>query len=174
MYRYRRLGVKNSTVVVAAVLTGLTAAKVYPTAHTADAAVHSAAARLTAGHAAQGGTPSSNEALGKQLAADGYGWTAANGQWYCLYRLWMQESGWSNTADTRVTGAGGDHPGSPVWAYGIAQARPAWKYPLAGRSPDIGGWSDPPTQIRWGLRYIDVVYGSPCAAWGHEVTHRWY
>jgi hypothetical protein len=30
------------------------------------------------------------------------------------------------------------------------------------------------TQIRWGLGYIKSVYGSPCAAWGHEQVHGWY
>jgi hypothetical protein len=113
-------------------------------------------------------------ACGKQMAAAYYGWTAASGQWSCLYLLWRQESGWNNTADTRVTGAGGDHPGSPVWAYGIAQARPETKYPKAGQSPDLGGWSDPATQIGWGLGYIDTVYRSPCNAWSHEETHGWY
>jgi hypothetical protein len=30
------------------------------------------------------------------------------------------------------------------------------------------------TQIRWGLRYINDTYGSPCAAWSHEQATGWY
>jgi hypothetical protein len=30
------------------------------------------------------------------------------------------------------------------------------------------------TQIRWGLRYIKGRYGSPHAAWEHELAAGWY
>lgn len=102
-----------------------------------------------------------------------YGWNP-NTEWQSLVNLWNQESGWSNTADTRKTGAGGDSPGSTVFAYGIAQARPATKYPLAGRPPDLGGSSDYKTQIRWGLNYIRGRYGDPNTAWAHEQSNNWY
>lgn len=102
-----------------------------------------------------------------------YGWNS-NAEWQDLVSLWNKESGWSNTADTRQTGAGGDGPGSTVFAYGIAQARPATKYPLAGRPPDLGGTSDYKTQIRWGMNYIKSRYGNPSAAWAHEVANNWY
>jgi hypothetical protein len=40
------------------------------------------------------------------------------------------------------------------------------------RGPD---WqTNPATQIRWGLGYIQSVYGSPCAAWSHEQADGWY
>lgn len=107
-----------------------------------------------------------------QLLLAHYGW--GPDQMTPLISLWDKESGWSNTADTRQTGAGGDHPGSPVFAYGIAQARPATKYPKAGQPPDLGGSADPETQIRWGLSYIKSRYGSPAAAWQHEVANNWY
>jgi hypothetical protein len=29
-------------------------------------------------------------------------------------------------------------------------------------------------QIRWGLNYIAGRYGSPAAAWGHELSAGWY
>jgi hypothetical protein len=113
-----------------------------------------------------------NAALGASIAA-GYGWGSGS-QWTCLDNLWTRESGWSNTADTRVTHAGGDGPGSPVFAYGIAQARPAGKYPQAGQPPDLGGQASPSAQIKWGLSYISQDYGTPCDAWGHETSAGWY
>jgi hypothetical protein len=30
------------------------------------------------------------------------------------------------------------------------------------------------TQIKWGLAYIKSVYGSPSAAWLHEMAFNWY
>ena len=51
-----------------------------------------------------------------------------------------------------------------VDAAGIPQALPGSKMAIAG--PD---WqSDAATQIRWGLGYIQALYGSPCGAWAHE------
>ena len=34
--------------------------------------------------------------------------------------------------------------------------------------------TNPATQIRWGLSYIQASYGSPCAAWAHSVATNWY
>jgi hypothetical protein len=113
---------------------------------------------------------SGNVALGQRLAG-GYGWGAGS-QWNCLYALWQRESGWSNTADTRVTGL--DPPGAAVFAYGIAQARPATKMPLPGQPAGLGGQSDTATQIRWGLGYIQATYADPCGAWSHEEAAGWY
>jgi resuscitation-promoting factor RpfB len=140
-----------------------------------------AAAVLYAGgqHAA-GGIPApaavpapsgSNEALANGMAGAS-GW--AGGQITCLDYLWTRESGFSATADTRITHAGGDTSRSRVFAYGIAQARPASKYPPAGRPPDMGGSSDARTQIAWGLGYIQGTYGTPCGAWAHEQADGWY
>jgi hypothetical protein len=92
----------------------------------------------------------------------------------CLDALWNRESGFSQYADTRVTGAGGDGPGSAVFAYGIAQARPASKYPKAGQPASMGGQSDPRTQVTWGLSHIASVYGAPCGALAHETASGWY
>ena len=113
-------------------------------------------------------------ALGQRLAA-ARGWTGQ--QWTCLDQLWNSESGWSATADTRVTGAGGDHPGSPVFAYGIAQARGhgpdvggiTAPYPVpAANPPDLGGQSSAASQIKWGLGYIAGTYGTPCGALSYK------
>jgi hypothetical protein len=79
-------------------------------------------------------------------------------QWGCLDDLWEEESGWVYNAEN----ASG--------AYGIPQALPGSKMASAG--PD---WlTDPTTQIKWGLGYIQSTYGTPCAAWAHEEADGWY
>jgi resuscitation-promoting factor RpfB len=82
----------------------------------------------------------------------------ATSQWGCLDDLWQAESGWIYNAEN----ASG--------AYGIPQALPGSKMASAG--PD---WqTDPTTQIKWGLGYIQSTYGTPCAAWDHEEADGWY
>jgi hypothetical protein len=82
----------------------------------------------------------------------------ATSQWGCLDDLWQEESGWVYDAEN----ASG--------AYGIPQALPGSKMASAG--PD---WqTDPTTQIKWGLGYIQSTYGTPCAAWAHEEADGWY
>ena len=34
--------------------------------------------------------------------------------------------------------------------------------------------SNPATQIKWGLGYIQDRYGSPCGAWEHSQANNWY
>jgi hypothetical protein len=135
-----------------------------------------AGAHTSAGHRVaqevSGAVPASasaNVALGRRLAARKYGWTGA--QWNCLYALWWRESGWSNTADTATTGL--TSPGRPD-AFGIAQAYPQNKMPLAAQSPANGGSADPRAQINWGLGDVASVYGNPCNAWSHEQADGWY
>ena len=85
-------------------------------------------------------------------------WSVAR-QFPALNKLWNQESGWRVHAYNRHSGA-----------RGIPQADPGRKMASAG--PD---WAtSATTQIRWGLRYIRSRYGSPRAAWGHEVHAGWY
>lgn len=89
-----------------------------------------------------------NVALGKQLAAQLYGWTGA--EWDALYQLWEHESGWSSSAYNSASGA-----------TGIAQALPGSKMASAG--PD---WkTNAATQIKWGLGYIKSRYKDPISAW---------
>jgi hypothetical protein len=81
------------------------------------------------------------------------------GQFQCLDALWSKESGWDHQAHNASSGA-----------FGIPQALPGGKMASAG--PD---WqTNPVTQIRWGLRYIEDVYGSPCGAWAHSRANNWY
>jgi hypothetical protein len=76
----------------------------------------------------------------------------------CLGPLWQEESSWRWNAEN----ASG--------AYGIPQALPGSKMASAG--PD---WlTNPATQIKWGLGYIQSTYGTPCAAWAHEEADGWY
>jgi hypothetical protein len=104
--------------------------------------------------AAQAG---SNRALGKEMAADLYGWTGD--QWSCLDNLWKKESNWRHTAENKSSGA-----------YGIPQALPGTKMKSAGSD-----WrTNPATQIKWGLGYIENRYGSPCKAWAHSQSIGWY
>jgi resuscitation-promoting factor RpfB len=119
-----------------------------------------------------GGSPSANQKLAKFLTS-GYRWDSGP-EWDALVNLWNKESGWSNTADTRETHAGGDNASSTVFAYGISQARPYSKMPKSAWPPDKGGTSDAVAQINWGIQYIKSTYGSPSMAWAHEQANGWY
>ena len=99
----------------------------------------------------------SNRALGKQMAEDMYGWTGD--QWACLDTLWAHESGWRTEAGNKSSGA-----------YGIPQSLPGSKMAKYGSD-----WrTNPATQIKWGLAYVDGRYGSPCRAWNHFLDSNWY
>lgn len=80
-------------------------------------------------------------------------------QWVCLDQLWQRESKFETTIRNSRSGA-----------YGIPQALPASRMASAGAD-----WrTNPVTQIKWGMSYIDVRYGSACNAWSHWVRYRWY
>jgi hypothetical protein len=34
--------------------------------------------------------------------------------------------------------------------------------------------TNPATQIKWGLDYIEGRYGTPCKAWAHSESTGWY
>ena len=113
------------------------------------------------GSAPAGSSAAANQNTGKLLAA-AYGWNSGQ-QWDDLVKLWDQESGWNNQAENPSSGA-----------YGIPQALPYTKMPKAAWPPRYGGRADPTAQISWGLSYIKGRYGSPSAAWAHEVANNWY
>lgn len=88
-----------------------------------------------------------------------YGW--GQDQMGCLTSLWNMESGWRWNAYNSSSGA-----------YGIPQSLPASKMSSSG-----GDWmTNGNTQIRWGLSYISGRYGTPCAAYDHEMSQNphWY
>nr|WP_210424473.1 hypothetical protein [Gephyromycinifex aptenodytis] len=61
-----------------------------------------------------------------------------------------------------------DNPTSS--AYGIPQALPGPRMASHGKD-----WrTNPETQIRWGLDYIQKRYGNPCKAWSHSRATNWY
>lgn len=85
------------------------------------------------------------------------GWSQS--EYSCLVALWQKESGWNYRALNRSSGA-----------YGIPQSLPGEKMASAGAD-----WAtNPETQIRWGLGYIEARYGHPCAAWAHSQQKNWY
>jgi hypothetical protein len=96
------------------------------------------------------------QALARILVTE-RGW--GSGQFSCLKSLWTRESGWNYRAMNQSSGA-----------YGIAQALPAGKMASAGSD-----WrTNPVTQMKWGLDYIEDRYGTPCGAWGHSESTGWY
>jgi hypothetical protein len=96
-------------------------------------------------------TPSGNPQQIAMAMLGSYGWSSD--QFGCLQSLWNRESGWNPAAMNPTSGA-----------FGIPQALPGDKMASAGAD-----WqTNPATQIRWGLGYIQQIYGSPCAAWSHE------
>jgi hypothetical protein len=100
--------------------------------------------------------PSSAEVIGEDELVD-FGFDKST-QWPCLYDLWQQESGWNVYAE------------NPSGAYGIPQSLPGDKMASAGADWE----TDPTTQIKWGLGYIQSVYGTPCSAWDHEEADGYY
>ncbi|NYF56911.1 lytic transglycosylase domain-containing protein [Micromonospora purpureochromogenes] len=77
----------------------------------------------------------------------------------CLDKLWTKESGWNHKASNPSSGA-----------YGIPQALPGSKM---GTVAD--DWrTNPATQIKWGLGYIEGRYNDPCGAWAHSQSVGWY
>ncbi|MHB1431233.1 MAG: aggregation-promoting factor C-terminal-like domain-containing protein [Streptosporangiaceae bacterium] len=87
-----------------------------------------------------------------------FGWKSRY-QFRYVNWLWNRESSWNVHATNPYSGA-----------YGIPQAVPGAKMSSAGRN-----WQSSATvQIRWGLRYIRAVYGSPRRAWAHECAYGWY
>lgn len=89
-----------------------------------------------------------------------HGWTS-EAQYGCLVNLWNGESAWKWTAQNPSSGA-----------YGIPQSLPARK--MAQFGDDYR--TNPITQIRWGLWYIDASYGTPCGAWAawQSRSPHWY
>ncbi|MDX3539235.1 transglycosylase SLT domain-containing protein [Streptomyces sp. MB09-01] len=81
------------------------------------------------------------------------------GQFQCFSNIINQESTWNYKAVNSSSGA-----------YGLVQALPGSKMATAGAD-----WrTNPATQIKWGLNYMNVRYGSPCGAWSFHQANGWY
>lgn len=100
--------------------------------------------------------PGTAKAFAFKLAAQ-LGW--GQDQYSCLVKLWERESNWRVNAENSSSGA-----------YGIPQALPGSK--MASEGTD---WiSNPQTQIRWGVKYIQGRYKNPCTALVHSDKLGWY
>lgn len=115
----------------------------------------------TQGTSATGAVAAKNRAIARPLAI-AYGWGSGT-QWQALNWTWTKESDWNNHAFNAGSGA-----------TGIPQALPYSKMPRLAWLPSQGGIASATVQIAWGLSYIKSRYGSPVAAWAHEVADDWY
>ena len=92
-------------------------------------------------------TPEGAKKVAVQIVASTYKWNAH--QMSCLNVLWDGESHWNFKAHNYNSGA-----------TGIAQALPGNKMDVIATD-----WrTNPVTQIKWGIRYIKIRYGTPCRA----------
>ena len=91
--------------------------------------------------------PAGAKIVAKELIASTYKWNSR--QFSCLVSLWNGESHWNFKAHNYYSGA-----------TGIAQALPGNKMDVVATD-----WrTNPITQIKWGIRYIKIRYGTPCKA----------
>ncbi|MER7109646.1 transglycosylase SLT domain-containing protein [Streptomyces sp. NPDC000229] len=80
-------------------------------------------------------------------------------QFQCFSNIVDHESDWNYRAQNPSSGA-----------YGLVQALPGSKMASAGAD-----WqTNPATQIKWGLNYMNERYGSPCGAWDFWQANNWY
>ncbi|RLU80863.1 transglycosylase domain-containing protein [Streptomyces griseocarneus] len=80
-------------------------------------------------------------------------------QFQCFSNIVNNESGWDYTASNPSSGA-----------YGLVQSLPGSKMASAGAD-----WrTNPATQIKWGLSYMNESYHSPCGAWSFWQANQWY
>jgi hypothetical protein len=102
--------------------------------------------------AATTGTGSSAQSIAHQMIPDA-------AQFNAFSKIVEHESGWNISATNASSGA-----------YGLVQALPASKMASAGSD-----WkTNPKTQIKWGLDYMNSRYGSPVAAWNFWQANGWY
>ncbi|MFE7464948.1 lytic transglycosylase domain-containing protein [Streptomyces sp. NPDC057499] len=108
--------------------------------------------RSASSFAAQGSyTAAEVQAIARQMVPAG--------QFQCFSNIVNHESTWNYRASNPSSGA-----------YGLVQALPASKMSTAGAD-----WqTNPATQIKWGLNYMNGKYGSPCGAWSFWQQHNWY
>jgi len=102
-------------------------------------------------------TPVGAKVVARQIMLSEYNWGSY--QFECLNRLWTKESHWNYKAHNYRSGA-----------HGIPQALPANKMEIISTD-----WrKNPVTQMRWGLRYIEIRYETPCKAWAKFKRSNYY
>ncbi|MEV5876746.1 transglycosylase SLT domain-containing protein [Streptomyces sp. NPDC052101] len=95
---------------------------------------------------------SSAQAIAKKMIPDA-------AQFNAFSKIVSHESGWNPSATNSSSGA-----------YGLVQALPGSKMAAAGAD-----WkTNPATQIKWGLDYMNSRYGSPVKAWSFWQANGWY
>lgn len=130
----------------------------------ADAAIEAAAVEAQAAKAAKrsaatGPAPTSPVPSSGSIKEYASGLVGGGDQFACLDKLFERESGWNYQAD---------NPNSS--AYGIPQALPGSKMASAGADWE----TNPETQVRWGVGYINGRYGTPCDALAASNAKGWY
>ncbi|WP_406435467.1 transglycosylase SLT domain-containing protein [Streptomyces sp. NBC_00631] len=120
---------------------------------TAAVAAAAAGMALTAAPAqAAPASASSAQAIAHKMIPDA-------AQFNAFSKIVEHESGWNPSATNSSSGA-----------YGLVQALPGSKMSSAGSD-----WkTNPATQIKWGLDYMNSRYGSPTAAWSFWQANGWY
>ena len=122
-------------------------------AREAKEAASRSASRADAGDFAQKASYSTSEVQSMAKSIVG------GGQFQCFSEIVERESGWNYQASNPSSGA-----------YGLVQALPGTKMASAGAD-----WkTNPATQIKWGLNYMNDRYGSPCGAWDFWQANNWY
>ena len=102
-------------------------------------------------------TPNGAKYVARQIMLSEYNWGSY--QFACLNRLWTKESHWNYKAHNYKSGA-----------HGIPQALPANRMDIISTD-----WrKNPVTQMRWGLRYIEIRYENPCKAWAKFKRSKYY
>jgi hypothetical protein len=102
-------------------------------------------------------TPNGAKYVARQIMQSEYNW--GKYQFACLNNLWTKESNWNYKARNPRTGA-----------HGIPQAYPANRMEIISSD-----WrKNPVTQMRWGLRYIEIRYDNPCRAWSKFKRSNYY
>lgn len=115
----------------------------------------SAAILVGASGAVLGTTGTASAATPQEIARQ----IVPSNQYASFSKIVEHESGWNHQATNSSSGA-----------YGLVQALPASKMASAGSD-----WkTNPATQIKWGLNYMNERYGSPNGAWNFWQSHGWY
>ncbi len=120
----------------------------------AEAKAKEAAAKKLAAEAASSGnyTVAAVQAMAQSIVGN-------STQFQCFSWIVSRESGWNYRATNASSGA-----------YGLVQALPGSKMASAGAD-----WqTNPATQIKWGLSYMNSRYGSPCGAQQFWEANGWY
>ncbi|MGW1888867.1 aggregation-promoting factor C-terminal-like domain-containing protein [Streptomyces sp. NPDC002004] len=126
--------------------------KALTTAAVAVATTGMVLAAAPAHAAAPAAAPASAQAMAHEMIPD-------PAQYQAFSKIVERESGWNPSATNTASGA-----------YGLVQALPGSKMASAGAD-----WkTNPKTQIKWGLDYMNSRYGSPVKAWNFWQANGWY